>query len=515
MVRAELGENGLYRDVTHLGNDRLAEMMMAHALQENCPDILAGETLAETAEAAEYHLRIQRIQGLEEFRAGPLGGRILAAATANYSKYDDQPQEFLSLDDLITKKKAAVVRTDTLNGLNLSKPEQVLFLRAVLIATNTRELLAKQEGKPFSLLRARIQRGALSSLRHMATNLVHVGEPSDGSAVEKFASAYSSNYLARSVLRELHTQGRMSHYTVSVDAALSIPIAFGQLTSGDQDEVVSVFPPGEKDEPEQENLGFKPVFPAEIDNERIERLRNMQLTFGGPYTEFRYYESIKPFAPDKKDKQPAVPKGGGPSEEDEDKEDYNYLVLEIVHPDAQDAMKTHVVADHPEVGNACYALRAEVLDEWERLVGIRLSWRDVFTQSRGTARQLGARRFNHNKGSNVEKRVNSYLRLAPEALVNETFAKIFDRSAGLFDDAMVPTEKNRMPSILISQIQASTVLRERWTAIREHGYAELHRHEAANARAETGSSQPRQREVSLQERAAQIFARILAEDFKN
>ncbi|MDB5181628.1 MAG: hypothetical protein JWP13_391 [Candidatus Saccharibacteria bacterium] len=506
------GESGLYRDLSTLTNDRLVEEIMAHAQREDCPALLAGETLAETAEAAEYHLRIQRVQSLEEYQAGSVAARILVAAAEHYTKDSDRIQQFDTLDELVTRKKTAVVRTDTLNDLHLTKPEQVLFLRAVLIATTAREWEAQKGGKSFSVHQARVQQKALFALRHLATNLVYVGETSDEASVDKFAAAYASNYLARSVVRELHAQGRTSHSTTSIDAALSIPIAFGQLVSGNQQDVVSVFPSAEKIDSGNENLGFKPVYPIDIDEERLARLRNMQMTFGGPYTEFRYYDTIKPFA-QKSEGHPNGEEGEpAPSPEDEPKEDYNYLVLEIVHPDHNDVMKTHVVADHPEKGNACYALREEVLDEWERLLGIRLSWRDVFTQSRATAQQLGARAFHHNKGSNVEARVHKYLRQDPGALIHETFARIFDREADLFDDAMDPTGKNRMPAVLIAQIRGSSVLKERWTAIRQYGYADLHRHEAAVERALGSAERPRERSISLAARAAEIFAKIIEDD---
>jgi hypothetical protein len=507
---------GLYRDLSGVSNQVLVEEIMALAQREDCLTLYARDSLPETAEISEFHARLQRVQDLEEYSAPAITDRVLNAAGRHYTKYPDQPVTFRSLDELVSKQSSAVVRPDTLNALGLHKPDQVLVLRAVIIATTAQEWASRANGGPtFSQRRAKLQRQAVHTLRHLATNNVYVGEVIDAESSQRFRDAYAANYLARSVIRELHMQGRLSHSSLSVDEALNIPIAFGQLVSGDQQDVVSVFPPGEQDKTGAGNLGFKPVLPTEIDEKRLARLREMQFSFGGPYTEFRYYDSIKPFKPN--DEEKPKPTGGrGPEgdEENDDDEDYNYLVLEIVHPDEQGVRHTHVVADHPEKGNACYALRDEVLMEWERLLGIRLSWRDVFTQSRGTARQLGARPFHHNKGSNVEKRVHDYLRQESESLVLETFGSIFDRrQKAPFDDAMQPTKYNRMPDIMIAQIQASPVLQQIWAGIREHGYAGFHRNEAAVHRANQDSEIVRARKISLAERAQEIFDQIVAEEF--
>lgn len=510
----------MFRDLSLVSNDRLAEEIIALAQSEGIPTVLAGITLPETAETTEMHARIQRIQDTEAFDASTVSERILYGASATYSRDDLPPQTFKSLDDLLTKKGSAVVRPDTMNAYGLQKPEQVLLLRAAIIATTTREYKAHREGRRLSDRQAKIQRQALFSLRHMATNVVAVNETVDERGVQKFLGAYAANYLARSVLKELHEQGKFNLATNdSVDAALRLPIAFGQLASGDQSTVVAAFPPGARGPVEEKNLGFKAVIPAEIDAERIERLREMQWNFGGPYTEFRYYESIKPFGvakprtenADGKTRKRSGPANGG--EEEQDRQDHNYLILEVRHPDETGAMKTHVIADHPVKGNACYALREEVIDEWERLLGIRLSWRDVFSLPRGTAKQLGARKIIHAKGTDVEARVRQYLMQDRESMVYETFGAIFDREAGLFTDDMQPTEKNQMPGMFIRTIRSSRVLANSWQAIREYGYESRHRTVAAAQKAIKEAQSPRERQISLVKRAEEIFAWIVANEF--
>lgn len=507
--RIEYSQLDVYRDLSQITSQRLVETIIANAQADNCPVILADETLPRTLEISEYHARLQHVQELESLQPDMITAAIISGATANFTKDQDRLANFGSLDELVSKRGTAVVRPDTLNDLRISKPEQVLFLRAVIIATTAREIDALRSGDELSHRQSRILRQALSTLRHMATNVVYVPEQLDDESRAKFETLYVTNYLARTVMRELHVQGGLSHSTSSIDDALGLPIAFGRLHSGDQESVVAVFPPGKALESESENLGFKPVYSSEIDIERIARLRDLQSAFGSNLTEFRYFESIQPFMPNRGQSGTAN-QPNGLAKKTPDDEDYSYLVLEITHPNEDDVMKRHVVADHPQVGNACYALRQEVLEEWERLIGIRLNWRDLFTQSRKTASQLGARPFHHNKGSDVSGRVQKYLLQEAESLVLETFASIFDAGEReIFDDQMQPTKRNRLPTIIIEQIQNSSVLREKWAAIRQYGYADVHRTEQAKARMTEPTPVVRERRVSMQDLASEIFARLV------
>lgn len=514
-------------DLSEFGHQQLAEQIITIARAKGMDEIAPGEDFGNDPFTTEFQLRLQQVQAFEEFAPPKIQVDLIDGLPRRYNGTRRKLPEFASIDQIANNIGPTIANLDTLNAVGLTKAQQVLFLRGVIIATTTQAWEAERDPdnsrKRFTNKKQALQRRALNALRHLATNPVKIPEQIDYTTRSRFTAAYTAGYLARTVERELHAQGLPAYSTTSIDEAMHLPIPFGKLASGDQEEIFSVFPPGESmNDGDSEPTTYKSVHPGEVDETRIKDLRGLQHIFGNSTTIFRYYETIQPFT--RNEKRPSsLPKTPhtetSPSDEcEEDDEKSNYLVLVIEHLDSNDEKKVHIVADNQEVGNACYALRQEVLEEWERLTGIHLTWSDVFSLSRWGARQLGARDFHHKNGSDVKQRVHAYLRQEASSLVTETFAAIFDpKPKEPFDENMQPTKYNRMPPVMIGLIQRSEILREMWPLIRQVGYKEAVRTMSvrdqleAETRSEAPPAPPRK---TFQDRAKELFADVVRTEFE-
>ncbi len=517
-------ESQLFRDLSTLDTNELvlavvgsARMCEGAVIDGRARSITPGD-LPQTDVVESFHSRLQRVQQVEQMSPLFIGEKITSGLKRLYP--DNKNLHEGTLDTLINKVGPRIASPQILNELGLTKNEQLLFVRGIIIATSARYYEASRGGKPYSDRQRRLQRAARSHLEHLATNRVHVPASDDAECVEKFAISYSAAYLAGRIAKEVHGQQPGRYNTTSVMSAMELPIEFGRLQSGDAAEVLAIFPPGHhENDVENDGTEYIPRLPSEIDETRIVELRALQDSLNDPHAIFRYYETVKPFRRSSEGGEGAPrPRKTREEQDVQDEEEAEYVVLTIQQTDDDGRPRTHVVAEHPQVGNACYALRDEILDEWERLLGVRLSWPDVFSQSRQTARQLGARDFRHNQGSNVPKRVRDYLKQDPASVIMETFDKIFETGEKeLFDEDLQPTRYNHLPSMLKHHITNSAALRELWLTIREHGYDQTYRmltaSETARVRKERNMTPARAEEavrpVSLRQRAADMWAAII------
>lgn len=457
------------------------------------------------------HTRYNKVQSVETFHPDFIEVKIREGLR---KRRGFDPYEKNTLDEIVNKVGPAIVGSGFLTEAGLLKTEQLLFLRGVILATKSRYYEAEQNPeKTYSEKQRKLQAAALWHLNHLATNFVAVPPNFDVSRLDDFSVAYSTAYLARIVKDEAEAQNKTSQNSTSIKMCMLQPIPFGKLKSGESSEVISVFPNGDTGEKEGFDKVFKKQMPSQILEERIVNLRRIQDTFGDNETVFTFYEGMRPFRAGGKSKSSRGDGTSQPDRQEPEQAEDKYFILEIKPVDQNGNTKTHVVADNPKINNSAYALREEVLDEWEKLTGIKLIWKDIFSQSRQTARNFGAREFRHNPGSDVPKRINNYLNQETQSLVLETFGRIFDRrERQYFDDDMNPTYRNTMPALFVEAVRNSAPLRALWPLIREHGYEQTQRIllGSERARKETAARiDTEQKRLDVRQFAADLFARMV------
>src|SRR5665213_3190197 len=161
-----------FRDISTFTHVELIGRVIHQARDLQKTSIIPGESLNDSAELAEYHARIQRVQTFDELQPTSVIQDILDGAERHYTRRGAVKSNYASLDELVSQRGQSIVHLDRLNDLKVPRPSQVLFLRAVLIATASREQSAQQGGLAFSERQRKIQQRALFSLRHLATNRV-------------------------------------------------------------------------------------------------------------------------------------------------------------------------------------------------------------------------------------------------------------------------------------------------------------------------------------------------------
>lgn len=501
-------QSGILRDLSELSNDELVNRVLEnyrfHGLESVLPKL-------EVNDEATYTLnnRLQRLGESGQLSPAVIEEKIFSGFAA---RFPDKPLPS-SLDVLVNRMDQTITKGNTLNEFGLNRTEQLLFLRGIVIATKGRYAEGNKGGREFSDRQKRLMLRARDHIMQIATCPVRIPKISEnGKSQVNFANNYSAAYLANAVFQESFMESGGGILTTSIRNAMSIPIAFGRLRSGDQTEKASIFPAGELGTKVAGDQEYVPRMPAELDQERIKELRKLQGSYGDEFTVFRYYETVKPFQ--RKGKK--EPTDGGTVVERHSREDDNdntYVVLEIEQPTEEGVPVVHVVAENPRVGNACYALREEVIDEWERLLGIRLTWTDILSNPRNVNRQMGTRDFRHNKGSDVPRRVKKYLEQDPASMITESFARIFDKRTDteddIFDDNMRPTSKNVMPTAFVDLITHSETLRELWPFIRQYGYIQTYQLIKAVERGEARDIKTAKKSIDLRTQASDLWEKIL------
>lgn len=474
-------------------------------------DFILPNPFSENEYLTVFHNRIQRIQDLPYVQPAVIEDKVVTGMARLFP--DKEPLD--DLDKIFNVRKTGMLKGDRLSEVGLTKVEQVLLARGVLIATTSRIDESLRNNEIPSQTQIKLQKTAIRFINHMRTNQVHI--PSNGTMDDrnKFISAYSAAYIAGIVYEEEKSQGL--HRTNSITQAMSIPIRFGAVLSRDDDALQSVFTDGEVGlHTDDDGTGFAKKHPAEIDESRIRELRKIQFSYGDEHAKFTFYETTKAFRKGGKGGGGAVAITGATTDK-QPNPDERYAVMVIEEPTDEGRVIRHAVAENKQVGNACYGLRQEVLDEWENILGVRLTWQDILYPKRLIARQIGARVFTHAVNSNVPKRLLEYLKQDGDSVVYETFSKIFDTEAELFDDNMNPTEKNIMPPYFIDLIKKSSELKQLWPMIRSHGYATTYRLlrniEAAELVKPVSQRVSPARKTSLVDRALEIFRSSVQADF--
>ena len=458
------------------------------------------------------HNRIERVQSVPLF-AGDVITESLIKEYSNSKSLSDS-QRPADIDKLFNSRGQSAASEGFLKEMKLSRVEQILLLRGVVLATDRRRLEAERGESRFSYSnnQQRLNLAARCTIHDMATNPVRLSENGDQEQIRRFTASYVTSYIAKLVEREVSVDELPEQYNrSSIKGAMTLEIPFGTLREKQPDRAVSIFTiqKYESDE-DAEPFGFRAVHRTEIDPQRLAGLAEVQASYDDKRVAFTYFDTIRPFQVverPEEDDGPRKPKITlTPREElGDDIDEEEYVVLEIEGVDEEDRTQTHVVAENNTVKNACYVLRQEVLDHWKDIFDIDFKWQNVLLSTKRGARQMGAKKMDHAKGSNVPKRVVDYLQSDSEEAVLEAFAFLFDgmnmkqHRKGVkhpdrfvfFDDDMEPTKHNKLKPALIAKIQSSQDLQTVWPLIRTHGYKKAyHILKAAEAHASGGQDQP-------------------------
>jgi hypothetical protein len=285
-------DENVLRELSELSTHALLSEIINTAHLSGHDTIIPGFSLMSTDLIADLHTRLQLVQQVEQFHPKNIENKITLGLTSRF--IDSKSTVPLTLDAQVNRIGASILNGDTLKEFKLDRTEQLLFLRSVILAMSGRFYEAEHGGRAFSDKQRKIQARAIAQINQFASNPVHVPIKTDQESLNRFASAYSAAYLASIVQRETNEEHGSGHMTTSVSDAMYLPIAFGRLQSGDQSEVLSVFPPGHTERILDGGKEFVPKPPSQLDDQRIRDLRALQDTFGDERTIFRYYETEEP-----------------------------------------------------------------------------------------------------------------------------------------------------------------------------------------------------------------------------
>ena len=453
---------GVYRDVA----DKLGggEFILPDIYNEQDPSLL------------QLHDTFKGLPALPHMDADEIASRTIRGFRKSEESRYRESRNYQSIDGVVSHLKTGAIELGRMNEAGLNTLDQILICRAVLIASNSRIVSEDERFSPD--VQKKLYKKALNNIRHFAANKIRVPEAgADEGALEEFGTRYAASFLAQVVLGEVSLRGIELHET-SIQDALASPIPFADVLSGEQDEALSIFNRGKSQQRTPSGDGIKEKNVTELDPQRLNDLKELAASLGGfGKNTFHIFETYSPFI-ESDTTEGGSPNGGngkrpgGEKEGEFGEEEGTYTLIVIRRVDADGRSRYDVVADNPEKGNALYALRHEVLEGWNTLTGMNVTWRQIFSYKRSVARQLGARPFVHNDQAKVRSRAAKYLNQEVESVVNETFGKIFDPSSKLFDKRMRPTEKNLMPKPFLEAIKRSELLKELWPMIQSYGFVD-------------------------------------------
>lgn len=425
------------------------------------------------------HARIDSVQSIPAFSSDAIVSKVVEGY--NESRIS-RAREVDDIDKLFNARGQSATSEGFLKGLRLSRVEQILLLRGVVLATERRRIESERGDSQFQFSRRQeaINVAAQCTIGEMATNPVRVMDNDDREKAQRFLANYSTSYIAEIVKREISVVELPEGYDrTSIQGAMDLPIPFARMREKQPDRAVSIFTIEKYDsDNEPEPFGFRARRRNEIDQRRLAGLAEIQARLTDERTSFTYFETFRPFetveAPD--DLPPRKPRITRTEflEEGDELEEEEYIVLEMESRDESGRSATHVVAENNTVNNACFVLRQEVLDHWKELIGVEFKWENILLSTKKGAEQMGARRMVHAKGSDVPKRVVDYISSDPTEAMLDAFGFLFDKKPNprltFFDDDMNPTKYNKLKPALIQKIQQSSEIRAVWQLIRRHGY---------------------------------------------
>lgn len=396
----------------------------------------------------------------ERYAPEQVSERILTAFNKryHYSKREDH-----TLNDLVNGSKLSLFNLDHFRDADIEPLDEIRFLQASIIASTNRNTEFRQK----------IAKRAANLLSHEATNRMHLPLEGSPQAISQFLTRFSRGVFALQALRELQLPLQPS--TESIDEALGVlpwtgPEVTPELDVPVIEETVS------EDEPD---VRFRPMAPTERDG-RINGLQRVLDSLTEEYDDSIHInlfeimvfsdpdDTLRPEQQDETDQPTSDPESDNESDESGSSGfGADYKIAEIVHTREDGSRIVHAIAESPIYGNACYVLRGEVLEEWNQLTGVELTWRDVFRLYKQPARQIGARNFRHYENSDVPAKVLSYIKEDPLYIVSHVFNRIFE---DYFDENLQPTRKNRLPLELVKALQTSPVVGNLYKIIMEKSY---------------------------------------------
>ena len=307
----------------------------------------------------------------------------------------------------------------------------------------------------------KLAHSVMNSLKQEMSNQMALSSSFGRNDIISFIHAYQRSVFASIAIEEIRARQGSAIYK-SVDDCLMHWDELGQVTQKEE----IIIPNVTNDDGEsvtEDQAQFRMLTELEKDA----RLKNLevigdQLKFMfGENCVVNYFETIvfdgKPEHGPANQDDPAE-QGGEDEERDEENTGglfQDYIVAEIIEKH-DDIELRHYVAESIHPNNACYVLRADVLAEVSRVVGKDLGWRDVFGGRKNTARQLGAKNFNHtNGGTTIPGKVLRYFSTVRDDIMNDLAVRWTEGRKRIYDEELEATRWNRLPKLYRSYIDSN------------------------------------------------------------
>lgn len=368
-------------------------------------------------------------------------GRMIERIVKAYQESDpDSQNPATSLDQVIARYGINLHR---FRSAQLSPYDEVCLLKAAAIAGFSRDT------KPGLSM----ARKAMRALRHEANNIGDLAKNSPSSVQRILRSLYAS-----AALDEIFARDGAEVITTSIDEVLhtwrDTPTT---IAEGEMDEA-GMRPELPSDK--ESKVGFRRLMRAEAE----QRMQGLQL-MGDSLANLpdrdinvRYFETIafddatSVIEPQASDRERAEV-----DERDQDERtpyfSSDYVLTEVTERMPDGEITTHIIAESPNYGNACYVLRGDTLKCLSETLKQPITWQEVFSYPKITARQLGAKDFRHTRGANVPERVLTYFEEELKHTMKPVAKKWFTGGKMLFDNkSLLVTRFNRLPVRLVSRI---------------------------------------------------------------
>lgn len=370
-------------------------------------------------------------------------GRVIGRIVRVYQESDpDSQNPVTSLDQVIARYG---VNLHKFRSTELSPYDEICLLKAVAIAGFSRDT------KPG----LNMARKAMRALRHEANNIGDLAEASNKTS-PSFTQRILRSMYASAALEEVFVRDGAKAIT-SIDEVLhnwrDIPATIPENEmneAGIQPELPS---------DEESKVGFRRLMRAEAE----QRMQGLQL-MGDSLVNLpdrditvRYFETIvfddstSVIDSSAKDRE----KSKVDEKDDDERTPYfssDYVLTEVTEKLPDDEVITHIIAESPNYGNACYVLRGDTLGCLSNTLGESITWQEVFSYPKITARQLGAKDFRHTRGANVPERVLTYFDDELTHTIRPIAKKWFTGQKMLFNESLQVTGFNRLPVRLVGNV---------------------------------------------------------------